>query len=106
MTTYAEIPVTASPDQVLTVNLSGTQAELRLAFNTRTSRWSLDLSVDGVLKLAGQAVVEGVDLIAAAKTGLGQIRLIKWRQNAEAPGLSELPAGDFRLIYISPEGAG
>lgn len=106
MSTPSEIPVTSSPDQVLTVNMAGTQAELRLAFNTRAGRWSLDLSIDGVLKLAGQAVVEGVDLIAAAKTGLGSLRLIKWRASASSPGLAELPAGDYRLIYIAPEDAG
>lgn len=101
---YYEIPVTSSPDQVLTVNMAGTQAEIRLAFNTRSERWSLDLSIDGVQKLYGQRVVTGVDLIAPAKLGSGSIYLIKWLETAGDPGLKELPAGDYRLIYVSNEG--
>ena len=63
------LPVTADPQQELSVKLDGQTYTLSLHWNSRSSRWYLDVLDDnGVMLTAGKCVVVGWPLVGVRET--------------------------------------
>lgn len=57
-----EIPLTSAPEQRFTMTLEGQKYEFRVIVNSRTSKWSMDISQNGVDIVSGVHLVGGVDI--------------------------------------------
>ena len=66
-----EIVLIDAADQKLTVTLAGKVCDFRFRFNPTANRWSFDLAVAGVGRIAGRRIVVGSDLLAAFGLGIG-----------------------------------
>jgi hypothetical protein len=91
-----------SADQQFATVLNNRRVTLRLRWNLRSGRWSLDVAIDDVPVLTGRRVVTGIDLLFPFKLGIGAIFALAAVPGAE-PGRAELPSGNVRLYQASQE---
>ena len=98
----SQITVIDQPSQKLTISLGGWRVGLHLKYNTRTNRWTFDLTnADNARVIMGRKLVLGADLLAPFAFGLGQIRAFAPNVGTE-PGREELPLNKVLVIHIAP----
>lgn len=98
----SQITVIDQPSQKLTVSLGGQRVGLHLKYNTRTNRWTFDLTnTSNERVIMGRKLVLGADLLAPFAFGLGQIRAFAPIANTQ-PGREELPLNKVLIIHIAP----
>ncbi len=59
-----EIPLTNSPEQKFSINLGGETYDFRVLLSSRTGKWSMDISKNGIDLVNGVYLVGGVDILA------------------------------------------
>ena len=98
----SQITVIDHPSQKLTISLGGQRVGLHLKYNTRSNRWTFDLTnADNVRLVMGRKLVLGADLLAPFAFGLGQIRAFAPNAGTE-PGREELPLNKVLVVHIAP----
>lgn len=98
MTVYYEIPIIDAPYQDLQTVLNSVSVGLAFNWNEWLGRWTMNVSIDDELKVAGIRMVPGTDLVRGFGFGIGKLVLWDWSERGGNPGRAELPSGEFRLI--------
>ena len=95
----AEISIANHPDQELSVRFSDQDVRLKILFNPSANRWTMDIWIDGVLRLAGRKLLASIDIIEPYDLGIGHIYVVDTRMQKQQPERYNFPAGDVRLIW-------
>lgn len=92
-----EIPLTggaANAHQELSVQLGDHLVDLKINWVTRFECWTMDVSVGGVVKMAGVMLLPSADLSESYRADLG-----RWMFDGEQPTLDNL-GQENRLVWI------
>lgn len=88
--------------QTFSAVLNRRRCTISLAYNVTTRRWSMDLSIDGTLMLAGRRLVHDTDLLAPWRFDIGSIFASDWEGKGREPDYDALVNGRTRLLHVTP----
>lgn len=98
-----EFTVSDDADQLFSTILNDQRVTMRLRYNEKSDRWSLDLSVDDLPVLLGVRVVTETDLFDPYNLNLGVLFAIPSNSEPLVPNRTNLPAGLVRLYHARDE---
>lgn len=100
--TITELPIISAPSQSFTTVLSNRPCAFTVRYSETSNRWSFDLAIENEPVIEGRRIVPGTDLIAPFNLGIGSLYAINDGPEGIEPGRSELPAGQFKLVQVTP----
>ena len=71
-----QIPLTTDPESTFRIKLENRQIDFRVIYNTRTERWTADISEAGVSIVYGLTLVLGTEILRAYNLNLGALIMV------------------------------
>ena len=96
---FREIKIINAPSQRFVINVADNAMLFHFKYNTRTDRWTFDLSVNNVDVISGRKVVLNIDLLAPYGFGVGLIVAIEPENQGQLPDRNNLVNGTIRLFH-------
>jgi len=94
-----EIPIRDRARQRFSVSIQRRRITLDLWYSPFADRWSVDISIDGVLAIQGRRVVTGANLLEGASADVGI--MFAYGAPGVSPGRDELPSGQIRIYHTT-----
>ena len=100
-----EIILTTKPEQLFSLPINGVFYNCRVLYNTRSTKWSIDINQGEVGVVMGVPLVSGVDLLSQHIVGWDKMFMLNMNDTANDPGRSDIGNG-ARLILTTEEELG